>query len=476
MLVTLSTPIFTLFIFASLAAFFFPLIKNKLFKQLSIKSFKSTAPIASAVLLAFCLLFGFGNVFALNTANYIGYFALGFAALYALNNIGLTARLTGIVLLFGSVMLTLNMPEQADNLNLVAIACGAMTWKLIENLFWEARPVYDDIVPALIWLLGIYWIRIGIGDAGLVTNVALLAGGLSVMMLLRLFETPFLSDDKVYLKRLMLSATGGLGFLLVITKLIVNPQIAQMAILFGGGLFVSYLLQELEEREKTFVEGLYALLLIGGATLVAYRFFGTFGLLILATTTQIGKGELFAHYAGLFWIARVMLQTYIVAWVANVTGINTMHPYVGAALYAGMLLVVVMSLTARDVQSRRLYLLAFLASGSLLPIFANYFLHEEAAASLIQAACVASVLVVVLAPVIYQSELPKHGNIMLLPTMLSGFGALANGLIPLGNTVTTTTRITSLAYSVACILVITTLISIVISRKSGGKPVDVPGN
>ncbi len=476
MLVTLSTPIFSLFIFASLAAFFFPFLKNKLFKQLSLKSFSSTAPIAGAVLVAFSVLFGLGNLFSLNTVNYIAYFALGFAALYALNNIGLTARLTGVVLLFASLILTLNLSGQVDNLNLVAIACGAMAWKLIENLFWEARPVYDDIVPALVWLLGVYWIRIGIGGDAQAVQAALLAGGLSVMMLLRLFETPFLSDDKVYLKRLMLSATGGLGFLIVITKLIVNPQFAQLAILFGGGLFVSYLLQELEEREKTFVEGLYALLLIGGATLVAYRFFGTFGLLILAVTSQIGKGELFAHYAGLFWIARVMLQTYIVAWVANVTGINTMHPYVGAALYGGMLLVVIMSLTARDVQSRRLYLLAFLASGSLLPIFSNYFLHEEATASLIQAACVAAVLVVVLAPVIYQSELPKHGNIILLPTMLSGFGSLANGLIPIGNTVTTTTRITSLAYSVACLLVLSVIIGMAISRKSGGKPVNVAGN
>ena len=89
-----------------------------------------------------------------------------------------------------------------------------------------------------------------------------------------------------------------------------------------------------------FSRGIKNILLVGICTLVASRLFGMEGLLILAAATVVAPIPGSALIAGLFWSSRALLQSYVSQFNPNVTGVNLMHNYASAALYAGFLVII----------------------------------------------------------------------------------------------------------------------------------------
>lgn len=474
MLNTLTNSVFPLYWLSTAIAFLFPFLKDKIFKQLSLAGAVKALQTTRIVILPFVIFFILAQVLSLQAAAYCPYLFGGIALPAILTAINLPSRLKGIVMLLAGVLLVQHLPEGSNNLFLIACAAGVLSWKITDCLLSEVTGSFDDVLPMLSLLIGIYYISAS-GSQTIGFQQGLLLGTLSVMLLLRLLEGPFLSKDPIYMKRLMLSATGGLAVLIVISKLLLSPHLGSYGLLAGGAIFVTYLLQEREDRTNTALDALHVLILIGLATLVAYRLFGGFGLILAATTTIVGNGKWLSQAMGFFFVSRVLLQGYVAGYVANVTGINTTHPYVGLSLYGGMLLILITSLALRDLSNRRILITLFLLLGTVIPCLSNYYLHAEAGGGLLQASAMAAILLVVLAPVLYQKELPNQALLVVLPAQMLAIAIMANELITLGDTASVTSKISIMAYLTAALLV-TSTIGYKICCRSGSKPVKISGD
>jgi hypothetical protein len=473
---TLTNSVFPLFYLSIAIAFFFPFLQEKIYKQLAFGSAIKVLKKALIVAAPYIVLFIAAQALSLQAASYWPYLLGGIALPAILSAINLPKKLQGVVILLAAAIMAQHLSQATNILSLVAGACGIVSWKIIDCLDEDTVHLYDDVLPALFFLSGIYYI-----GASAVPNAAfeqgLLLGTLSVVLLLRLVEGPFLSKDPVYIKRLMLSATGGLGVLIVTSKLLLAPQLGAFGLLTGVAFLVTYLLQEREERlnepkPNTGLNALMALVLIGLTTLVAYRLFGGFGLILAGTTTIVGNGKWLSQAMGFFFIARVLLQGYVAEYVANVTGINTTHPYVGLSLYGGMLLLLTIALALRDVGNRRILIALLLFTGTLVPCLSNYFLHAEAGGGFLQVCVMAGILLVVVAPLLYQKFLADHELMIMLPAQMLAVSIVFNELIPLGESASAVSRITALIYLAVSLLVTSTLCYKFLC-KSTTKPVNV---
>jgi len=475
---TLSTGVLLVFLFAVLVAYLVPFIQEQMLKKLTLPlDWQSWRGLAS-VLLPFVVLFLVGQAFKLEAGNGLAYFVFGALVPFAISRSGLPPRLVGIMLLAIGVLLTLFLPDALAGVKLYAILAGLMVWKTAENLLWSKTPSLEDLLPALVWMVGTAWIKAALPDSQVSARESFLLAALSAGLLLRLIQSPFLGGDRLYLKRICLATSGGLALLIMTTKLLLAPALAPLAGLAGAGMFLTYLFDEIQaqsEKSTRAAEALKILILIGIFTLLAARLFGTFGWLVLAAATIISTRPGAAVYAGMFWIVRTWLQDFVVEYVPNVTGINLMHPYCSAALYAGMLLVVLLSVLVRDLTDRRWSATLLLAAGVLSPLVSTYVLHAEPTASLIVASTVAAALMVVLAPALYRAEVPGHESLILVPAQMVVFAQLTHELISAGDLATNATRMTVLAYFTAALIVLSFLLKWLFSRASG-QPVEVSGN
>jgi hypothetical protein len=467
-----------LFAVAAVVSFAFPFFKEGIYKQLTWRPDRAAFGGFAAVILPFLILLGAGQVLKIGAGDSLCYLAVGAAVPFVLTRLSIPARLIGVLVLAVMVLLSWFFKDAGAAPACFALLAGLTVWKSAENLLLKAESNLEDILPASIWLVGLNWIRTVLPQAHYESREGLLLGTLAVVMLLRVLQTPLLPNDKLYIKRFMLAATGGLGLLIVITKLLVAPQLSSMAVLVGAGIFVAYLFDAMhssDERSYGPMEAISALVIVGIMTLVASRLFGNYGLLILAPTMLVGRTSSYAHAAALFLVTRALLQGYVYNFVPNVTGINIMHAYTAAALFAGFLIPAVISVSIRDLTDRRWLITIFLAASALTPLFSNFFLHEEPTGSLLVSATVAALVFVTLGPVLYRQLVPGHENVLLVPTQMTTFALLSSGLIGLGNEGTGEAKIKILLYCAAVVLVISMLLYWLFAR-SGRKPVEVSGN
>lgn len=471
MIATLSTGILVLFAVAALVAFAVPFYREAAYKQLTWVPEWSAVKSFAAVLFPFLVLLGAAQFFKIGAGDSLRYLALGAVVPFILTRLNIPARLTGVLLLALTVLLTWFFKEASVAPVCFALISGMTVWKLAENLLLKSESTLEDILPPLIWLVGLNWIRTILPQAQYESREGLLLGTLSVVLLLRVLQSPFLTDDKLYLKKIILAATGGLGLLIVITKLLVLPlqnSICPIAALVGAGIFVAYLFDAMQNQDtQTYgpMEAITVLVLVGILTLIASRVFGNFGLLVLAPAMLVGGRASFAHQAALFLVARGLLQGYINTYVQNVTGINIMHAYSAAALFAGFLLAAVASMSVRDVADRRWLTTIFLSGSALTPLLSNYFLHEEPTGSLLVSCLVAATMFAALAPALYRQVIPGHENVLLLPTQMTAFALLGSELVSLGNEGTAGDKIKILIYCALIVLFVSGLLYWLFSRK-----------
>jgi hypothetical protein len=440
----LSQSILILFGVSAAFAFIFPLVRDGVLKQLSGQGLvKSIIPFVIAML-PFAAVFGFASYLQINVAVTGSAFAGAALLTFLLARIGLPPALRGILLLAAGVALTSFLPGDNQVAGTAAASLGLLAAKLLDNLLFAAESTYEDAVIPLSWLGGDLYLQMQTGgDANLHENMLL--GIISVCLLLRVFQRPFMTDDRWLVKRLVLSATGGLAALLVMTKLLLQTEVWNLALLVGAAIFCSYLFQNVDlegENKVSASTGIQQLLVIGVLTLVAARFFGTYGYVMLIPAAIVPFRGGIAQYLGMFFLSRVLVQGFVSTYNDNVTGINLTHPYAGAAQYAGFIVVAILFVLLRELTDRRARAALFLLCGALIPMGAEFYLHAEPTSSLLVAATVAGVILAALGPGLTRSDVPfGFGNLLLATSMMSVAGITYGGLIEAGVNANNETRL-----------------------------------
>jgi hypothetical protein len=465
---TLSTGILILFFVSALLAFLVPFFSDRVAGQLSFRPEGGALKHFGILLAAFVILFILAQLWKIVDLSGLGYFAIGLIVPFLLARFGLPPRLVGVLLLLVSVLVTVVLPATTAGNPAISLLLGITTWKLSENLIFSV-PALEDALPSLIWLAGSYWIGATVTEAQVPVQQGLLLSSISIAMVLRMMQSPLFHEDKFYLKRLILSASGGLALLIVMTKLLLIPDMAPLAALVGAGYFCAYLMDWSEPKVDvpwSVGDPIKYLILIGIFTLLAQRMFGTFGLIVLSPVALVGMHMGVANIAGTFWIARAFLQGFIYQFVPNVTGINLTHAYSSAGLYAGFLLILLMSVFMRDATVRWVSALIVLAGATLTPAFSNYLMHDEPTGALLVASAVAAVMLGVCAPVLYRTYTAEQGSLLLLPIHMTGVAVLTSSLLSLGDESTQQTKLIVIGVTVAVVMLVSALVWYIIS---GGK-------
>lgn len=346
------------------------------------------------------------------------YFALGAFVPFCLSRLKFSSNQMSVWLFLGSVLFTslLKSDPASDIFVLPSLIAGLATWKFTDIVCHRQERTLFDLVPALAWLIGFYWTG-QVSPAKLMTfQRGFLLCEIGVIYVMRLLQMPFMHDDKIYLKRLILSCTAGLLQLIMVSKVLMAPEMGHYCWLVGGGVLVAYLLQEAQlhsEKSANPFSLLQVIILIGILATVAARLCGTFGYLVLAPVFLVSLSTGLSLSVGLFFLGRVLLQTFLNSFNTNVSGINLTHAYAGAALYGGFALACLVVMLLGDNRYRKEAFIALLATGVSVPLLSNFFLHIEPTASLLIAFLVASLLLSIAYPFFLfkppiKDQLPEH--------------------------------------------------------------------
>jgi len=159
----------------------------------------------------------------------------------------------------------------------------------------------------------------------------------------------------------------------------------------------------------------------------------------------------------------VLLQTFVLNYNSNVTGINLMHPYVSASMFAGFFLSLLFTVALMRPAKAWQDSLFFLAIAASSPVVSTYFLHEEPTSGFLSSLLTASVLLVCLAPLLNPSAEPNRlDTLILLPSISLTTALISNVLLTMGNETSTEDRI-QLALYLTCAFAVITLIAFVVS-------------
>lgn len=386
-----------------------------------------------------------------------------------LMGLNLSAEIRGIILLTLSFFLFSQFSDAtALSLPLLASFSGLVLGKLWHQDMWE-----DLILPST-WLLGLYWLVSSTPESSMLLRTSLLTIVVAIGLLIRASQTlPQLNKTPRFLQALALVITGGLAAFLAIQNLLLQPTLLSWAGLFAGSLALSFLLVNpaetnglsaigsQQESPSALQASTIALLLVGIATLIASRLFDTLGWIVLAVGLLSNRrAGSYVSVAALFLLSRVLLQTFLVQYNTNVTGINITHPYASAALYVGfavMLLLpgwlnalhdntesalqtappqpeslpaqfteisnpVEINTTHHPVSFQPVTLVLLSLGPILIAGLSNYFLHVEATASLLLALVVAGLGVGFLG----HFKASQTRGLLLVLGLLSIVGALAS--------------------------------------------------
>jgi hypothetical protein len=451
---TLSTNIMILFFATAAFVFSWFFVRGKQWSELSAKTLGPTLKAVVIILLPFLALFGLAQLGSLTVASSVLYFVPALVIPFVISRLNFLPFERSILLLAMCVGAALTLPAESQP-NVVAMIAGLLVWKISDNLLLPEQSTLEDLLPSLIWLVTVYWTSVGgaTGDAGVHQSVVL--GTLAVSMFLRWVQRPLLhKGDTVYLKRVVLSMTGGLAVLCVITKVIgATASMPKLAAIAGAGFILAYILQSADDsNEDAVVKGLKQLIYIGILTLIASRLFGMIGVLVLAGTMLVATKSGIAQMAGIFWAVKALIQAFVVQYNPNVTGVNLTHSYTSAALYAGFLAVVVFSLFVRDSKEKRMLLVVLMGGAVALPAGSNYFVHPEPTSAMLIAGSVAAILLCAMGTALYQRAVVAHENLILIPGVMAAGALMSHELLELGEGSTSHDRL--IAVGALAVLVI----------------------
>ncbi len=482
-MIKIPDPVLIIYIVASLLGFGLRFVKDGVYKQISFKPVINHLGLFAMVFLPFLGLLFLAQHFGVASANSISYFAGASILTYLLSGLGLPSYLRGILLAGAAVALT-SLAPAGEFVGMAAALTGLVMVKLAENLGYGESSDLDDIVPPFIWLTSAMWLSsVDTAPAQLTQKAGLLLGIMAVSFLMRFIQGPFIkvgnrNDDRILVKRTVLSVSAGLAVLCVVIKVLNLVQYQNLAILCGAGYFVSYLYKDLsgDERYSMFAQpALRMLFAVGILTLVAMRFYGTFGLLALAPTAMVAPISSAALFPGIYFASRALMQVYLQHFNLNVTGINLNHAYTGAAQYGGLLLGVAMLLLLKEKMERRTLLGLTLAACIITPVLSNFLLHSEPSCSLFTAALTSCFLLAVVGPSLQAANSRGAENLALTPALMISSGILTSGLLEMGNTASISVKSTVLSYGVLFVILLSFLFWFFFQKKEKQTPATANG-
>lgn len=465
----LKPELIVIFSILAVSVFLWRFIRDKNMSQLS---FQQLAP-AFKVILAIILPVG-GILLAsqsagLSMAGAAPYFAGAVALPYLVSAINLPPFLRGLLILGASVAFTCFVPADNYQSPLAAVVAGLVCWKSAQNILKQENSTLEDFLPAYLWLVTMYWTKTVDSESWVGHHQNLILASFIVAYFMRWIQDPFLKVDKLYVKRACLAITGGLVLLILVTKVIVVMDLAKICAIGGAGYLLTYMLQAMDKvgpNESVATKSFKQLLFIGIFTLLSTRLFFTPGLIVLAIATCIATASGAAMIAGLYWGSYIFLNTFIYKFNSSMTGINVMHPYTSAALYAGFLIAITAALLIRERIDNRAKALLFISATLIAPASTNFFLHAEPTSSLLLAVLIGCVTISIFsralagvewrasiasqtqdasvpqegAPVESKAILPVFGlmgyeSTMLVPAQMIAFGLLTGELIEKGNNI-----------------------------------------
>lgn len=462
----------------------FDVIKGKLYLKCSANLLKERFVLLVTVVLSLVLLgsgaqsMAFG-AFTSFTATLM--LVLGALATFILASIGLKLPTASMLHLALACLVNQFVPSELATDGPILYSVGLLLMRLVLNLRYPAEAELMDVSAAFAYLASAAFVRQNVLGMAVPKARGIVECAFITTSLLTLFQRPFTFDDKIWVKRLTLCVTGAVFFLAITTKLLLAVEFSKLAILFGGVLAVSYLAdsfapKQSDGKEKgTTGSSITQLLLCGIVFLVASRLFGNLGVAVCAATTLIGingfGNGLVTSALGLFFGARIIEQYFSLNYVANCTGINILHPYVGASVYFGFFVILALGLLLKDALKapRPLVLLSVFAVWATIgTLVANYFLHAEAAAGYLVSLTVAALMMAVMGQSFFAGNERTCLNLILLPAVASVVAVAGAPLLELGEGATIAVRL-----NILCVVAVLALLSgvcgFLLDKRSAGK-------
>jgi hypothetical protein len=256
----------------------------------------------------------------------------------------------------------------------------------------------------------------------------------------------------------LLAVVGGLATMLLTRNGLLQPDALKFwPCLYGGGILLAFLAEGLLAQpdapsKDKLPQVLVTLAVIGLGTLVGSRLFGTLGWVVLAVAFLTLPSPRIAGVAVFFWLARTLVQGFSYQYNLNLTGINLTHTYVTAAQFAGVTLMLLIPAMARSWKQSAAVPLLLTGLAVLLPALSNYFLHAEAAGSLLLALMTGAVPLTVIAPLLLSETEAVVVRPLVPLTLVCATGALATApLLELGQFATREDQLQVLAGSLVAI-------------------------
>ena len=461
-MIKIPDPVLIIFAISSGLGFFLRFVKDGNYKQLTFKPIIDRLGAFGLVLLPFIGLLVVAQQFGVAAGSTLPYFAGAAVLSFVLGALGIPSYLRGILLLSASVALTALGPATGLMITLSSTLCGLLATKLSENIAFTTDTNFDDILPPMIWLTSVIWLTNGVGDAKPEIRAAVVLGVLAVSQFMRFVQGPFVrvgvaADDRVFLKRVVLSISAGLGVLCILVKVLNLVDMQYLALLCGVGYFVTYMYKDLQGEDRyslTAQQSIRMLIIIALLTLVATRFWGMFGLLALAPTALVAPLSTAALFPALFFASRVLVQIFVQNFNQNVTGINLTHAWAGAAQFGGFILAVVLLMLYKERMNKNVLLALMLGAGIVTPILSTFILHSEPTCSLFLSMLVAASILTVASPSLQSSRPNGSENIMLMTPLMVSSGILTSGLLEAGNSATIAVKTAVLSYGIVFVLVL----------------------
>lgn len=367
-----------------------------------------------------------------------------------------------------------------------AYLAGLLSWKVVSNVLRPDEARLDDVAPVFAYLAAL-------SQQGAVAgrNADLISGAFCVATLLNLMQRPFMKDDKIWLKRGILTIAGGLGMLIVITKGVNAMAYSNMAVLMGAGFGAMYALDAIARMAKKedvtpaerSIKYVKEVLVIGIFTLLATRLYGNVGLACIAACVLVGSFSQVPACAALFFGSRLLEQAFADAAISNVTGINLQHTYVSAAQYLGFFVIAALIVMTRDSRVLNRDLKVDACALALVATFGtaliNFFLHGEPTGSYLVALSAAGVTALILMQSLFadgpgKNEENRSLSIMLVPALASASALLSSQLVRIGADAGMNERMTVLGV-LAAVTIMAMMASRLMDKNSGSKSVTVSG-
>jgi len=468
----------------------FDAFKAGTWKNLSFNLTKKELVQYLAFFLPMAALFSLVNFLRADSAWNILTFALSMLLPFLLATVGFSSGFVSSILMLVVVAATAFAGKSLPENSTLIISLGLLLYKSIDLLFYRRKSQFEDVIPVMTWLSALIWFQSkffehAIADQGNLIaqqNIVLLT--IAITFALKPIIAIMSGPDRFFLKRLGICILGGVALFGLTNYILLKPVYALVSALYAGGLFAS-LLPSTEFRDGRIVERdsvlfhrqLHFIILIGILALIGSRTFSMLSYLVLAPTAMVASAGGIGAAVAFFWTSRVLLQCFVVNYNSNVTGINLMHPYVSASMFAGFFVSLLFTIALMRPAKAWQDSLFFLALAASAPVVSTYFLHEEATSGFLSSLLTASVLLVCLAPLLNPAAEPNRlDTLILLPAISLTTALFGNTLLTMGNETSTEDRV-QLALYLTCAFAVITLILFVISIVRSPRPVkDVVGH